>query len=157
MASFMKGWPWIHEGLTMVNYGFPCSTMVIHVWIWLIMDDHGWSSWLWLISVNYRRGCRYGLTMVNNGWPKVTKVDHVSLWLTMVEEVIFNIQSHCDVRQGICHIVTLRSYIYCNLHIGWLMLTCYVPHWLCHNATFINDCVTMWHSSRVMLDCDFTQ
>jgi len=126
---------------------------------WLTLVNYGWQ---WLIKVNYSRGCRYGLTMFNNycwpNWLRLTMlVNYVSLWVIMVKEIIFNIQSHCDVRQGICHIVTLRSYIYCNLHIGWLMLTCYVPHWLCHNAMFINDCVTMWHSSRVMLDCDFTQ
>jgi len=35
----------IHEGLTMVNYGCPCSTMVNNGWpsmIMLTMDEHGW-------------------------------------------------------------------------------------------------------------------
>jgi branched-subunit amino acid transport protein len=42
---------------------------------------------------------------------------------------------------------------HCIVHHSWLMLNCYIPQWLCRNPMSIKGYATLWHSSRVILDC----
>ena len=150
------------------------STPVDHYWLWSTMFNY---KWLWLSMIGYDMFLisnfydHVWLWYVPYVWPCLTSVcslclimaNHVISWLNYVEFLHSSmVVSKCDFHQGFCDIVTfLQGYVWlwcspmsishCD-SMFYLKLIC--SFMVTSHLTFIKSYFTLWHSLRVMFQCE---